>query len=76
MHTTEGAIVQRLISKLMLQMMIDAGVIDRADAIAEFRAVQQELARSGLDAQLQRRLVRELESIVRAIASDARQNVH
>lgn len=67
MECVEGAIVQRMISKLMLTLLIESGVLDRHEAAEGIREAQRQIAQSGLAPRVRQQLVRELDKMLQAI---------
>ena len=67
MQCVEGAIVQRMISKLMLTWLIESGVLDRHEAAEGIREARGQIAQSSLAPQIRQQLVRELDKILQAI---------
>ena len=76
MQGAEDAAVHRMISKVMMLVLIENGVINRDDAIAGFREAKRQIAASALDGELRQRMVREIESLLRSLETGAMQRVH
>lgn len=67
MITAEGAIAQRMISKLLIVLMVESGAVNRLDAIEVFRAARARIAATVRDVRLRNCLITELDEMVRAL---------
>lgn len=68
MQTTEGAVVHRLISKLILTLLIQNGVLDSGETTEGIREMRRQIAESGLEPHIRRQMMRELDKLLQAIA--------
>ena len=76
MHTSGDMHAQRVVMKVFVMILVEAGVIDRDVAIEGFQQAKRQIANSAIDQDLRARMEREIESVLNSLETHGRQKVH
>jgi len=75
MHAAEHA-AQRLITKLILILMIEHGIVTHDDVVASFSEAKRQLAEARLEPRVRIVLIGALDSVLRALAPPRPASLH